>query len=209
MEVVISPQVDNGVLNRRNKSSMDIFSIQQRINSCQKCQLCAQRRQPVMGEGDIRNKIMLIGEAPGATEDELGRPFVGRSGNLLRQLMEEVGLTRENFFITNMVKCRPPENRKPTKEEIEACWPFLKEQIDELSPALVVTAGNTPTQWFLNTRKGVTALRGQFYTWTLEKKEMQIRPIFHPSYLLRNRSREKGRPIDLTLFDLREIATFL
>ena len=188
---------------------MDAFSLRQRIEVCEKCELCGMRQQPVIGEGLAECRVMLVGEAPGATEDETGRPFVGRSGNLLCQLIEEAGLSREFFFITNMVKCRPPENRKPTKDELDACRPFLEEQIRLLSPLLIVTAGNTPTQWFLNTRKGVTALRGQYYPWDFEGRKIKIRPLFHRSYLLRNRSREKGRPLHQTLCDLREIASFL
>ncbi|WP_024821648.1 MULTISPECIES: uracil-DNA glycosylase [Aminobacterium] len=186
----------------------DIFTLEQRVDKCRLCSLWEERHRIVVGEGSPCSKAMLVGEAPGAREDEMGRPFVGRSGKFLSELMKEAGVSRDSFYITNMVKCRPPENRKPKECEIEACRAFLEEQILFFAPDLILTVGNTPTQWFLNTKKGMTALRGQFYPWKFQGRSLLIRPLFHPSYLLRNRSREEGHPLAQTLLDLQEVKKF-
>ncbi len=123
--------------------------------------------------------------------------------------MEEAGLPRNKIFITNMVKCRPPENRLPAKKELEACRPYLQAQIAAIRPLLVLAVGNVPSRAFLDTREGITSLRGKFYTAELEDFPFMVRPVFHPSYLLRNRSVDEGKPISLTLSDLQEARKFL
>jgi len=145
---------------------------------------------------------MLIGEAPGALEDGEGRPFVGRSGRLLDQLLEEEGLDPErDLYVSNVVKCRPPGNRKPKRSELLACRSWLEQQIVLVNPSVVCLLGATALFAVLDVREPITGLRGRW----IEREGRSWMPLFHPSYLLRNPSREPGRPIDLTLRDLRQI----
>ncbi len=144
---------------------------------------------------------MLIGEAPGETEDQTGRPFVGKAGQLLTQILAAVGIDRSEVYITNVVKCRPPGNRVPTKTEMDACWDWLVAQIALINPLLIVTLGNTPTQKLLGTTGGITQVRGRFFTW----KGIEVFPMFHPSYLLRNPSKKKGSPKYLTWQDIKAV----
>lgn len=176
---------------------------------CSLCPLSEGRTNVVFGEGPEGAAIMLVGEAPGATEDETGRPFTGRSGRLLASLLEREGLSREAVFITNMVKCRPPKNRLPSKGELEACRPWLAAQVSHLRPRLLVTVGNVPARAFLTAREGITSLRGRFYSCTWEGVPLTVRPLFHPSYLLRNRSFAPQTPGFNTLTDIREIIKFI
>ena len=155
----------------------------------------------VVGRGNPHARLMLIGEAPGADEDARGVPFVGRSGQLLSELMVEAGLDEESdFYICNVIKCRPPGNRKPTPREIAIARPWLHQQINLIDPALVLLAGATALEALLGIRSGISRLRGQWQ----EHNGRDFMPVFHPSYLLRFRSREVGTPQHLTLQDLRE-----
>jgi len=194
----------------REKMQADILSkLKSSAESCYMCPLAETRKKAVFGEGPFDAPAMLVGEAPGAYEDELGRPFIGRSGRLLSSLMEEAGLPREKLFITNMVKCRPPENRLPARQELEACRPYLLAQIAAIRPSLVLAVGNVPARAFLHTGEGITSLRGKFYTAESEAFSFMVRPVFHPSYLLRNRSVAEGKPVSVTLTDLQEARKFL
>ena len=160
-----------------------------------------QNPQLVVGRGNPNARLMLIGEAPGAEEDARGLPFVGRSGQLLSELISEAGLDEQHqLYICNVIKCRPPNNRKPTAKEIEISRPWLRQQIDLIDPALVLLSGATALQAMLGVRSGISKLRGQWQT----HDGRDYLPVFHPSYLLRFRSREAGTPQDLTLQDLRE-----
>ena len=144
---------------------------------------------------------MLIGEAPGADEDNQGLPFVGRSGRLLSELLEQAELDEdEDLYICNVIKCRPPNNRKPTSDEIKQCRPWLEEQIALVNPSLVLLAEATALQAVLGIKSGISKLRGQWH----EQEGKAFMPVFHPSYLLRFGSRETGSPRALTLQDLRE-----
>ncbi len=174
------------------------------VETCARCPLAATRSLAVFGEGPESTPAVLVGEAPGAKEDESGRPFVGLSGRLLSELLEEAGLPREKLFITNTVKCRPPENRLPSRAETAACRPFLAAQLRRIRPRLVITAGNAPTRALLGTKEGISALRGRLHTCVWEGMELSVLPLFHPSYLLRNRGRAEGSPIMRTLADIRE-----
>ena len=157
--------------------------------------------QVVVGRGNPKARLMLIGEAPGAEEDARGLPFVGRSGQLLSELMFEAGLDEHNeLYICNVIKCRPPNNRKPTAKEIDISRPWLKQQIDLIDPSLVLLSGATALQAILGVRSGISKLRGQWQNY----EGRDFMPMFHPSYLLRFRSREAGTPQDLTMQDLRE-----
>ena len=142
---------------------------------------------------------MLIGEAPGAREDALGQPFVGRSGQLLDRLLLEVGLNPESdVYICNAVKCRPPQNRRPKRAELTACRPWLDRQIDQVNPRVIVLLGATAVESLLGIQGGMTQIRGQWLSWD----GRDVMPIFHPSYLLRNPSKASDAPTALTRSDL-------
>jgi DNA polymerase len=144
----------------------------------------------VFGEGPDDAALMIVGEAPGEEEDLSGRPFVGRAGQLLDRILASVELDRADVYITNLVKRRPPGNRNPRPEEIEASAPILLEQIRLLRPRLLATLGNVPTQWFLDTKDGITRLHGTWHDWN----GIRLMPLYHPAYLLRNPGRERGGP---------------
>jgi len=144
----------------------------------------------VFGDGDPDADLMIVGEAPGEDEDEVGLPFVGRAGQLLDRILASVEIDRADVYVTNMVKYRPPGNRNPRPEEIAASVPLLLEQIRLVRPQVLVTLGNVPTQWFLDSKLGITQLRGRWATW----HGIRLLPLFHPAYLLRNPSREVGAP---------------
>ena len=183
--------------------------LRREVDACTMCGLWNTRIQTVFGEGPPDSPVVLVGEAPGAQEDAAGMPFVGRSGKLLTTLLEEADLPREKLFITNMVKCRPPENRLPAKEELACCRPWLRAQMEILRPLIVLAVGNVPTRAFLGTKEGITTLRGRFFPCTWEGMSFTLRPVLHPSYLLRNRKVEEGSPIALTLEDFREVLAFV
>ena len=144
----------------------------------------------VFGEGPEDADLMIIGEAPGEEEDLSGRPFVGRAGQLLDQILASVALDRHEVYVTNLVKHRPPGNRNPTRAEIEASEPVLLQQIRLVRPRVIVTLGNVPTRWLLNTTDGITTLHGTWHEWN----GVRVMPLYHPAYLLRNPSRERGKP---------------
>jgi len=159
----------------------------------------------VFGEGPEDARFMLVGEAPGEDEDLSGRPFVGRAGQLLDKVLEAVGLSRDEVYITNVVKHRPPGNRTPTPAEVAASEGVLLEQIRLIQPQVIGTLGNVPTQYFLRTNEGITRLRGRWHDW----HGIRVMPLFHPAYLLRNPSRERGSPKWLTWNDMKELKRVL
>ena len=177
--------------------------LKRRVSECHKCALCNKRRNTVFGEGpELNCRVMIIGEAPGVDEDINSRPFVGKAGQLLTSILENGGkIPRETIYITNTVKCHPPENRDPKPEEISACSDFLEAQLLLLRPDIVVTLGNIPTRHLLMTSKGITSLRGQWFDW----RGIRLFPMFHPSYLLRNDSRAEGSPKHLTWQDVKAL----
>jgi len=150
---------------------------------CTRCPLAATRTQVVFGVGDPDADLMFVGEGPGADEDRVGEPFVGRAGKLLTSLIEGIGLTRDDVYIANVVKCRPPGNRDPQPEEIAACHPYLAAQLDLITPRVVVTLGNFATKLLLDTKVGITKLRGQKFPF---RDRATLIPVLHPSAVLRN-----------------------
>lgn len=151
---------------------------------CTRCPLAATRTTVVFGEGDAHARLMVVGEGPGRDEDLQGRPFVGRSGQLLdRLLVEEAGLRRQDVYIANVVKCRPPGNRDPQPEEIEACHPYLAAQVAQVRPRVVLTLGNFSTRTLLSTKEGITKLRGRPHPWGPDGTV--VLPTFHPAAALR------------------------
>jgi uracil-DNA glycosylase len=156
--------------------------IDRQVLVCKLCPLHRLRTHAVPGEGNRSSELMFIGEAPGRDEDAQGRPFVGRAGQLLRKIVAAMTFREDEVYITNIVKCRPPDNRVPHREEEEACSPYLVRQIELIRPRAIVTLGKTPTDYFVPGREGMTARRGHFG----EYRGIPVMPTFHPSYLVRN-----------------------
>lgn len=161
--------------------------------NCKRCRLHKGRTNIVFGEGNPKADLVFVGEAPGEKEDESGKPFIGRAGKLLTKMIESIGLTREDVFICNVVKSRPPENRNPEDDEIQACSPFLFRQLDVIKPKVVVTLGKFAAQTLLQTDTPISQLRGEKFPY----RGAKLIPTFHPAYLLRNPSAKKEVWIDL------------
>lgn len=167
--------------------ALDIRQLQQRVVSCDRCHLRSTCTQVVFGEGKTDAKIMFIGEAPGAQEDQEGRPFVGRSGKLLDKILEACELSREDVYITNIVKCRPPENRTPKPEERDYCMSYLRAQVQLIKPDVIVTLGAAATQGLIDPRARITRMRGRWQEWN----GVKVMPTFHPAALLRDPRKKK------------------
>lgn len=171
--------------------------------SCVKCNLYKNRTNIVFSDGIPNNKLMLIGEGPGYNEDVKGKPFVGRSGKLLDKIFNSVGLSREkNLYICNIVKCRPPNNREPKEEEKLACREYLDGQINILQPKIIILCGSVAMNSFLNTKDGISKVRGKWFEGPNESKMIAI---FHPSYLLRHDYNTVGSPKWLMWQDIQKI----
>ena len=183
--------------------------VRQKCNACKGCDLAKNRKNVVFGDGNADTaKIVFIGEAPGEIEDESGMPFVGRAGQLLDEFLAAAGISRqEDLYITNTVKCRPPENRVPTDEEKAACRKFLNAQIDFIKPRAIILCGATALKSFveLDKKTTISKIRGQWMTITVDGVDYPAMTIFHPSYLLRNHSLAENAPRTLMARDLREI----
>jgi len=168
------------------------------VKGCIACALCQGRTNTVFGEGSPDADLVFVGEGPGADEDATGRPFVGRAGELLTKMIAAMGLAREDVFICNMVKCRPPGNRSPAPEETAACWDYLIRQLQILEPKVIVTLGNPSTQGLLNTRTGITKVRGTFQELPDIGEGLggiAVMPTFHPAYLLRQYTPDNRRKV--------------
>lgn len=184
----------------------ELDKIKNKCLSCHKCLLGETRNNIVFSDGVPNPKLMLIGEAPGFYEDKEGKPFVGKAGQLLDRIFASVGLTRKkDIYICNTIKCRPPENRNPLLDEKEACWEYLKAQIDIIQPKIILLCGNVAVQSILGDVGGITRIRGKWFNGDEKVYGAKLMPIFHPSYLLRNDSREKGSPKWLMWQDIQEI----
>lgn len=180
----------------------NMTELAQHCNQCYRCGLGNTRTHAVVGRGDLKAPIMVVGEAPGQTEDETGLPFVGKAGQLLEKILASVQLdTQKDVFICNVNKCRPPENRVPTTEEMEACKPYLLEQIRLVDPKIILFAGATAFKGLTGDKRAISKIRGQWIEWD----GRLCMPIFHPSYLLRNQSREVGKPKWLTWQDIQAV----
>ena len=171
-------------------------------NSCQRCGLAAGRTNVVVSRGNPQAHIMIVGEGPGQQEDEQGLPFVGKSGQLLEKILAAVRLdTEKDVYICNVVKCRPPGNRTPTADESSACKGYLLEQIRLVDPKIILMTGATAMKGLTGEKRGITKVRGQWMEW----QGRWCMPIFHPAYLLRNQSREKGSPKWLMWQDIQAV----
>jgi uracil-DNA glycosylase family 4 len=153
----------------------------QQVNPCTRCRLCETRKNTVFGEGDPDAAIFFIGEGPGENEDLQGRPFVGRAGELLNKMIAGMGLRREQVYIANIVKCRPPGNRAPAPDEIEACTPYLVSQLETVRPKVIVTLGLPASKYMLDSKLSMGKMRGVWHDW----RGIKLMPTYHPAYLLR------------------------
>lgn len=156
--------------------------LKKELSGCMKCQLGSTRKNIVFGEGNPEAGILVVGEGPGATEDETGRPFVGRSGKLLDSIFASIGLDREKLFIANIVKCRPPNNRTPSASESETCGKFLQRQIEIMKPGVIIALGASAARNLLDTRTGIGLLRGEFHRYM----DTPVLVTYHPAALLRS-----------------------
>jgi DNA polymerase len=161
---------------------------------CRRCGLCGTRTTVVFGEGSRKPRLMVVGEAPGADEDASGRPFVGRAGQLLTRMLAAIGLAREDVYIANVLKCRPPDNRPPRPDEVASCRPYLVEQMRLLDPELVIVLGNHAAHAVLGTDRGISRIRGQVIS---SPEGRRVLPTFHPAYLLRNPDAKREAWLDL------------
>jgi DNA polymerase len=177
--------------------------VEEAAKLCRDCKLCETRSNVVFSRGNSKAKLMIIGEGPGQKEDETGLPFVGKAGQLLDKILEAGQISKdEEVYICNVVKCRPPQNRVPTQDEADACRKYLLAQIDFLKPKLILLAGSTAVQHILKVKDPISRIRGKWFNYSSGAKVM---PIFHPSYLLRNESREPGSPKWHMWQDIKEV----
>jgi DNA polymerase len=181
-------------------SGLSLEAIRADIGDCQRCKLAKGRKSIVFGQGHPQARLMFVGEAPGADEDEQGLAFVGRAGQLLTKIVEAIGMTRDDVFIANVIKCRPPQNRNPEPDEIMSCQPFLEAQIDAIRPRVLVGLGKFGAQWLLKTAEPISKLRGRFGDY----KGIAVMPTYHPAYLLRDPSKKKD-----TWEDMQSVRDFL
>lgn len=166
-------------------------ALREEIGDCRRCRLHEGRTHIVFGEGSPEGRIMFVGEGPGREEDLQGRPFVGDAGQLLTRLIERMGLKRADVYIANVVKCRPPMNRDPQDDEISTCMPFLKRQIEIISPEVIVSLGRISAHTLLGSgspmsKFSITKMRGRFAEYLIGERPVPLMPMFHPAYLLRN-----------------------
>lgn len=185
------------ILTRSDESLDQIWAD---LDNCMRCPLHERRKHVVNTEGNRKARLMFVGEAPGADEDEQARPFVGRAGQLLTKIIEAIGFTREEVLIGNINRCRPPANRPPMPDEVARCKPFLLREIASVQPDVIVVLGNTAMRNLLDTKEGITKLRGQFQDY----KGIKVMPTFHPAYLLRDPSKKRE-----TWSDLQKVRDYL
>ena len=180
----------------------DLETLGTHCRGCQRCGLAATRTNVVVSRGSSTAPVLIIGEGPGQQEDEQGKPFVGKSGQLLEKILESVRFNTEtDVYICNIVKCRPPENRVPTPVEVNACKGYLLEQIRLVDPKIILLTGATALKSLLGVKEGISKVRGQWMEW----EGRLCMPIFHPAYLLRNQSRDKGSPKWLMWQDIQAV----
>ncbi|MCB0326216.1 MAG: uracil-DNA glycosylase [Bdellovibrionales bacterium] len=161
--------------------------IRSELGDCKRCKLHSDRNHIVFGVGNPKADLVIVGEAPGRDEDKQGEPFVGRAGKLLTDILSAIGLSRDDVYICNVIKCRPPQNRNPELDEIEQCEPFLKAQIASISPSIILTVGKFAAHALLQVETPISQLRGNFF----EYEGIPMIPTYHPAYLLRNPSAKK------------------
>jgi uracil-DNA glycosylase len=176
-------------------ATADLGEMGRRLAGCTRCRLCQGRSKVVFGVGNPRARVVFVGEGPGADEDRIGEPFVGRAGQLLNVMLPSIGLRREDVYIANIVKCRPPGNRDPQPDEAATCMPFLVRQIEMIDPAVIVLLGRIAARYLLGTTAPISSYRGRWTTW----HGRDVLPTFHPAYLLRNPAAKREAWVDLKL----------
>lgn len=195
---LISPKIVNETANKSASSAQTLEELKEALMAFEGCALKHTAINLVFGDGNPKARVMLIGEAPGADEDRQGLPFVGQSGQLLDKALSFIGLTRQNFYITNTIPWRPPGNRQPTPGETEACLPFVKRHIDLVGPDFLILVGGTAAKTLLGGQDGIMRLRGSWKTYTSQAgKNMKVIAIFHPAYLLRSPAQKREFWLDL------------
>jgi DNA polymerase len=195
---LISPKQATSTASASASSAKSLEELRAALTSFEGCALKYTATNLVFGDGNPKAKVMLIGEAPGADEDRLGLPFVGQSGQLLDKMFSFIGLTRQNFYITNIIPWRPPGNRQPTPAEADACLPFVRRHIDLVSPDFLILVGGTAAKTLLGGSDGIVRLRGSWRDYTSEAgKKMKTIAIFHPAYLLRSPGQKREVWMDL------------
>jgi len=182
MADALLPPASGNVVLKLNEHKSDWETLQQQVSVCQRCDLCHTRTQTVFGVGNHHADWMLIGEAPGQQEDLQGEPFVGKAGQLLTEMLRALGLSREQVYIANMIKCRPPQNRDPASAEVNACHEFLQQQIQLIQPKLIMAVGRIAAQNLLNTQQPLSKLRGICH----QLQGIPLVVVHHPAYLLRS-----------------------
>ncbi len=175
----------SGSAEQRREALVELY---REVSTCTRCPLHSERTQAVFGAGNADSELMFVGEAPGAEEDRQGLPFVGRAGQLLNQLLDGVGLARDDVFIANILKSRPPGNRDPQPDEIEACWPYLERQIQLIEPRVIATLGNFATKRITGSQIGITRVRGAPQVHELAGRTVFVFPLLHPAAALRTPS---------------------
>jgi uracil-DNA glycosylase len=171
----------------KSAPAQSLLQIREELGDCQRCRLAGGRQQIVFGTGNPNADLVFVGEAPGFEEDRQGEPFVGAAGQLLTKMIEAMGFARDQVYICNVIKCRPPENRNPEPDEVAACEPFLKKQLAALRPRIIVTLGKFAAHALLRVDTPITRLRGTFRSY----EGVPLMPTFHPAYLLRNPSSKR------------------
>jgi DNA polymerase len=166
---------------------LTLADVRKELGDCKRCKLHRTRRTIVFGEGNVRATLMFIGEGPGYDEDVQGRPFVGKAGQLLTKIIESINLSREEVYIANVIKCRPPQNRNPDPDEIKSCNPFLMKQIRVIHPKIICALGTFSAQTLLKTDAKISALRGKVF----DLEDIRVIPTYHPAFLLRNPERKR------------------
>jgi len=166
---------------------LTLEEVRKELGDCKRCKLHQTRRTIVFGEGNEKATLMFIGEGPGYDEDVQGRPFVGKAGQLLTKIIQSINLQREEVYIANIIKCRPPQNRNPEPDEIQSCNPFLQKQIQVIQPKIICALGAFSAQTLLKTETKITALRGKFY----DLEGIKVIPTYHPAFLLRNPDKKR------------------
>ena len=179
-----SEMISNKII---REEKLTLKELRKELGDCKRCKLHRTRRTIVFGEGNEKATLMFIGEGPGYDEDVQGKPFVGRAGQLLTKIIESVNLSREEVYITNIIKCRPPQNRNPESDEIQSCHPFLMKQISVIQPKIICALGTFSAQTLLKTDTKITALRGKVY----DLEGIKVTPTYHPAFLLRNPEKKR------------------
>jgi DNA polymerase len=187
------PTVPPALTTSSSPANDTLEQIAANLENCTRCKLCEKRKTIVVGEGNPQAELVFVGEGPGEQEDLQGRPFVGKAGQLLDRMIQAMGLQREQVYICNVVKCRPPGNRNPEPDEIEACGQFLARQLDVIHPKVVVALGKFAAQTLLQTEAPISKLRGHFHSY----RGAKLMPTFHPAYLLRNPDSKREAWADL------------